>query len=129
MAKYVLKERNWLSIEQYLFEQNIISIDLVLKEVLNTIWKHFVLLRNYDQETAFSKKKILFELIENNIIVIEPEEKYLNRAFNISIQNKITIYDALYIAQAILHEASLLTSDKGQARAARNLGVNTIYVP
>ena len=55
-----------------------ISVDHVIKEVGNAIWKAYVR-----------------ELMEINVNV-EREEEYLIEAFEIAVENNITLYDALY---------------------------------
>lgn len=60
---------------------------------------------------------------------IESELDYLDTAFRIAVENSITIYDALYIAQALKHDATLVTSDRKQAQVAERLGVKIHYIP
>jgi predicted nucleic acid-binding protein len=50
-------------------------------------------------------------LIDAKIIIIEEEERYIEKAFDIALTNQLTIYDALYVSQA-LRWGKLLTSDK-----------------
>lgn len=59
-------------------------------------------------------------------MLIESETKYLDRAFKIALDHNITIYDALYVAQALQHGKPLLTLDQNQKKVARRLGMNTI---
>ncbi len=129
IAKYVLREENWINVEKYLLIEEVFSLDLMLKEVLNAIWKHCVLLKTITFETAYSKKNILYRLVKEKIIHIESENEYLDEAFELAIENKITVYDALYIAQALRHQAKLLTSDEKQAKTAQKHNIKTIYVP
>ncbi len=94
LAKYVLREENWFKVEKYLYRDNILSIDLLLKEVLNAIWKHCTLLKTISYEIALNKKGILYKLVKENVIVIESESKYLDKGFTIAVENYIPIYDA-----------------------------------
>ncbi len=129
LAKYILKEENWVSVENYLYSDKVLSIDLVLKEVLNAIWKHYILLKSFDYDIAMSKKNILYILVKEDVIAIEPEDKYLDKGFSISIENGIPVYDALYIAQALEYGAKLLTSDERQSKIARRYNIDRIYIP
>ncbi|NPA05413.1 MAG: type II toxin-antitoxin system VapC family toxin [Crenarchaeota archaeon] len=129
VAKYLLREQGWGEVERYLVEDDVVSLDLMLKEVLNTIWKHAVILGTITRSLAEEKKQILYSLVEDGIILVEREEKYLDKAFSIALKNRVTIYDALYIAQALEHRATLLTSDKKQLETAQKLGAPAVYVP
>jgi len=51
------------------------------------------------------------KLIEVKVVVLEDEEQYLREAFKVSIENKLSIYDSLYILQVIRYW-KLLTSDE-----------------
>ncbi|MCD6114515.1 MAG: type II toxin-antitoxin system VapC family toxin [Thermoprotei archaeon] len=125
LAKYVLKEEGWLKVEEYLFKE-VCSIDHVIKEVANAIWKHATIHSRVSEETAETLYGILKKLVEENIVKIERQDKYVDEAFKIALQNKITVYDALYLAQA-KHYGKLLTSDMKQAKIAEKLGIE-VYV-
>ncbi len=129
VAKYVLKEENWREIREYLLYSEVFSLDLMLKEVLNAIWKHYSIFRSIPIGIAYAKKNILFKLTDQEIIRIEPQHKYLEPAFDFALKNKATIYDSLYIVQALQKQAQLLTSDKKQAETAEKHGVSTIFIP
>ena len=125
LAKYVLKEEGWLKVEEYLLKE-VCSIDHVIKEVANAIWKHSTIYSRVGEETAETMYGILKKLVEENIVKIERQDKYVDEAFKIALQNKITVYDALYLAQA-KHYGKLLTSDMKQAKIAEKLGIE-VYV-
>ncbi len=129
VAKYILREENWLEVEEYLLKDRVLSLDIMLKEVLNAIWKHHVLLRNIGPEIAYSKKNILQRLIKESVIEIEDQRNYLDEAFDPAVKEKITIYDSLYIVQALRNELKLLTSDERQAEITKKYNVETIFIP
>lgn len=56
-------------------------------------------------------------LFKTKVIIIEPENEYLNKALQISLNYGITLYDSLYLAQAQEY-GELLTSDEKQATSA-----------
>jgi len=128
LAKYIIKEEGWTEVEKYLTSEQVYTLDLAIKEVLNVIWKYLVIFRMLPLNIAMEKYSILMNLIENKIVNIDDEKRYLKEAFNVALKMKLTIYDALYIAQAIKLSAQLLTSDEGQARAAQSLGLKVIFV-
>lgn len=67
LAKYLLKERNWLSIEKYI-EQGFYSLDHILKEVANAIWKYTVIYKRITKEQAILLYKQLRRLVEHYMI-------------------------------------------------------------
>jgi len=67
--------------------------------------------------------KIIKDLSENRPFPLESEEQYLSDAFEIAVNNRITIYDALFIAVAKRRNLELVTSDEKQADIAERLGV------
>ncbi|RLG87184.1 MAG: PIN domain nuclease [Thermoprotei archaeon] len=128
LAKYILKEDNWRNIREVLEEESV-SLDHVVKEVANAIWKRSVVLNQEPPDVARTRLQLLKRLVNEGIVGIENELEYLDKAFEIAVENGITVYDALYIAQAIAHRAELLTSDKKQAEVAKRLGLKVRYVP
>ena len=128
LAKYILREDNWRSIRSFL-EKETISLDHVVKEVANAIWKKSAMLKQEPPNIAKMRLQLLRKLVDEDVVKIEDELMYLDKAFEIAIENGLTVYDALYIAQAIAHHAELLTSDKRQAEVAKKLGVKVHYVP
>lgn len=128
LAKYILKEHNWRNIRKVL-EEEAISLDHVVKEVANAIWKRSVVLNQEPPDVARTRLQLLKRLVNEAVVGIENELEYLDKAFEIAVENGITVYDALYIAQAIAHNAELLTSDKKQAEGAKRLGLKVRYVP
>jgi predicted nucleic acid-binding protein len=81
---------------------SLINFSVLVKEVGNAIWK------------AFIKNYITIDLIE--------------KANEIAIKTKITLYDSLYIALALKEKAKLLTLDDTQAQAAEEYGIEIIKV-
>ena len=126
LAKYVLKEENWLEVGDYL-KRGVLSVDHIIKEVGNAIWKHFTLRKIIDRGTATNLFKLLFSFVESKVLILESEIKFLECAFKIAIDNEITLYDAIYLAQAKQY-GELLTSDKKQSEIARALGIKVHFI-
>ena len=128
LAKYIVKEEGWTEVEKYLIGEEVHSVDLIVKEVLNVIWKYSTILKVFPMDVAIEKYTILKGLVDEGVIILSDERPYLEKAFNIATRMRITIYDALYIAQAIELRTRLLTSDESQMNAARNLGLEVTLV-
>ena len=124
LAKYILKEPNWRSVEKYLI--NAKSVDHVVKEVSNAIWKaHFRGI--IDRDDAIKKLNALLELIGTNIILVN-ELEIIDKAMNISLEERIAIYDSLYIALAEKERTALVTSDEKQAEIYKKRGGKVHYI-
>ncbi len=126
LAKYLLREEGWRGVEKYLLKPTY-SIDHIVKEVSNAIWKHAIVHGYISKDMALNVYSLLKRLIEEEIIVLETQEKYIDKAIEIALDNKITVYDALYIAQAINYD-ELVTSDKVQAIVAEKYGISVNIV-
>ncbi len=102
-----------------------VTVDLAVKEVLNTIWRGYHVRRTISLDTAMRLQQVLSSMTGINILV-EPEDKYVSRAFEIALKTGTTVYDAPYIALAVEKNTPLVTLDDKQAEAAETLGVKTI---
>ena len=103
------------------------TLDLAVKEVTNAIWRRVALLKDIGVEKAF---QMLDNLLSRRGVVldVESQDTYLKQALKISIDHGITIYDALFIAQALAKKATLATSDKNQCEIASKLNIECIYI-
>ena len=126
LSKYLLREEGWRQIEQYIV-QGVVTLDHSRKEVLNAIWKHHAVKKIISRDQAEKLRKAFETLVDAKIIIIEGEERYIEKAFDIALTHQLTLYDSLYISQALRWE-KLLTSDKLQEMAAQKLGIEVIYV-
>ena len=104
LTKYILKEYNWRNIRKVL-EEEAISLDHVVKEVANAIWKRSAVLNQEPPDVARARLQLLKRLVSKDVVGVENGLEYLDEAFEIAVENGITVYDALYIAQAIAHRA------------------------
>ncbi|MCD6514856.1 MAG: type II toxin-antitoxin system VapC family toxin [Candidatus Odinarchaeota archaeon] len=125
IAKYILREENWEKIREYLSDEPY-SLTLAIAEVSNAIWKHAVLYKAISNKEALIMFNALMKLVEN-VLIFEPFERYLQVGIEIALNESISIYDALYIAQA-KKIGKFLTSDEKQYRIAKKIGIDAKYV-
>ena len=123
LIKYFSREKGWEDVRRYMLE-GVLTIDLAIKETLNALWRK-IIKEEIMYETVV---KLIKDLTKNRPFPLESQEQYLTDAFEIAVNNHITIYDALFIAVAKRRNLELITSDKKQADIAERLGVNTILV-
>jgi len=123
LIKYFSREKGWEDVRRYMLE-GVLTIDLAIKETLNALWRK-IIKEEIMYETVV---KLIKDLTENRPFPLESQEQYLTDAFEIAVNNHITIYDALFIAVAKRRNLELITSDKKQANIAERLGVKTILV-
>lgn len=121
LVKYFTKERGWKEVSELILD-GVISIELVMKEVANSLWKK---VRQGDMES-----EVALALIEKvpKIVKINPQYPFMTRAFKIALQYSITVHDALYIALAENKKYELITCDKKQAEVAKELNVGVLLV-
>jgi predicted nucleic acid-binding protein len=75
--------------------KNVISVDLIVKEVSNVLWKDHYVRKSVDKDTVLELYRLMKSLLRVNIL-LENEEKYLDDAFEIAMLTGTSIYDALY---------------------------------
>ncbi len=128
LTKYVLHEENWDTIAIYIRRMRpLYSVDHIIKEVGNAIWRHCNLRKVIREDEATRLYKAFMKLVETGVIVLEPETSYTLTALQIALQQGITLYDSLYLAQAQKY-GELLTSDKRQAEVAVKLNIKVHLV-
>jgi len=117
---FFFREENWDKLKIYM--KNTMSIDHVVKEFYNAIWKAVYLRRVLTIEDA-ERIIRLFKNYRSKNMTLEPEDKYIDEALKISLDENITIYDALYVAQALNNKIPLLSLDNRQRKVAQKLGI------
>ena len=123
LAAFILREEGWEELGEYMVR--CVSVDHVVKEVANTIWKAACVRKLMTADEARRAYGILLRMIGKNI-VLRPELEYLSKALEISMKHSITVYDSLYIALALEENKPLLTLDKQQAQVAKKLKIITM---
>ena len=126
IAKYLLREEGWRSVEEYLVK-GVYSLDLVVVEVANAIWKHSAVRKLISADLGLRLFQQLKRLVTEGVVKLENQLKYIDSAMDIALSRRVPIYDALFIAQALRY-GELLTSDRDQARVASDLGVKVYLV-
>jgi len=126
LAKFLLKEGGWERVKG-VPTGGPYTLDLAVKEVANAIWRRVTLMGDVSLEKA---PAILGDLLELRRVAlrVEPQDPYLGQALRIAVENRVTVYDSLFIAQAIAKKAALTTSDERQGRVAERLNVKMEYV-
>lgn len=86
------------------------TLDLALYEALNSIWKEVYLIKRIKEEVGLK----LIEIITNIFSVIEVHsiKGSEKEVFELSLKERLTIYDASYIYIAIKERLMLITDDK-----------------
>jgi len=124
LSKFILKEAGWEAVAGYLV--NSLSVDHVLKEVSNAIWKAFR--RGFiDVEDSTRKFSALITLLRANLELVN-EVEILPSAFDLALKHGITVYDALYVELAREKGLPLVTCDETQAKVARDEGVEIVLL-
>jgi predicted nucleic acid-binding protein len=121
IAKVVLQEEGW---ERVPLSVDAATLDYSFVEVANAVWRA-VLQGRVSAEGARRKVEAL-KLIASALVVFRAVD-YLERGLEIALTERITVYDAAYIALAEDKSATLYTCDKEQYSAARKY-VRTVYL-
>ena len=97
-----------------LFENEvIIAPDLALYEIINTLWKHQVLIR--DLENSSAHIKLLLELVSTKTIqLVRSDEKLINDTYRLSVKRKAPVYDTVFVALALQLGLGLKSFDERQ---------------
>jgi len=128
--KFLLREEGWEKVVQYL-DPNMDphTIDYLLIEASNAIWKYCKLYRAIKVEQALRLFEYMLRLFKEGVINLEASSKYLRGGLEMALEYGFSVYDALFIVQARAHDAMLVTSDREQEKIARKLGVKSIVIP
>lgn len=125
LARLVLMERGHEEVAERVKGSS--TVDHAIKEVGNAIWKAYA--RGYLAKEEATRRFANLTKLAKYVLWLTNEQDVIDDAFKIAIENKITMYDALYIALALREEAELLTADGTQAKAAEKLNVKVIKIP
>ncbi len=100
--------------KELLEEDLILTVDLAVHEVVNSLWKHQHVLKDLGDGLAYVS--ILYGLLESKKIrAVSPNEELMRRSYLLAARNKASIYDTVFVALALDAGLELATFDKGQA--------------
>jgi predicted nucleic acid-binding protein len=94
------------------------TVDLALPEALNALWKHVIIHTDLSEKQA---EHVIEDLqsIWMGLNVVSSHE-VTHRAFQIAVDNRLTVYDSLFIAAAKCQSAKLFTADVKLFKASEN---------
>ncbi len=110
IAAIFFKEEASEKAEKAAMNFTLITLDLAVAEVSNVAWKR-VLLFHETNEIIFKALRKSIDFIIGACEVIQMQELY-EAAFKIALEEKITVYDALFVAASEREKAPLLTMDR-----------------
>jgi len=120
---FFLREEGWLKLSEYM--STAISLDHVVKEFYNAVWKALRLRKAVGVNEAMRIIQLFKEYLKRNMI-LEDERNHIDSAFKIAVENEITIYDSLYIALAQSIHKPLLSLDEKQRTVAQKYDVKVL---
>ena len=103
------------------------TVDLALAESLNALWKHVRLHGDLEAGDARSAVKDL-TVIYDGLKVLTARE-LSEEAMDLALNQKITVYDSLYIAAARRLKATLYTADRKLYDASKRVAAAELLEP
>ena len=128
-SKFLLREENWEKVIPYLdpsLEPH--AVDMLTIETTSVIWKYMRKYKLIMREQALGLYEQMTKLVREEVVILEPSEKYLQEALKIAMNYDLPIYDSLFLAQAKNLRAELITSNKGQEEVAKEMGLEATYI-
>ena len=99
--------------------ENLVTTDLAMYEACNSLWKLAALLKTMPLEDAVDVATTLKNLVMRNVIqTINFAKLDFSHTLNKAYKERLTFYDASYIAAAERTEAILVTEDEKLRKAA-----------
>ncbi|MCD6508965.1 MAG: type II toxin-antitoxin system VapC family toxin [Thermoprotei archaeon] len=120
---FFLREEGWKDLARYMVRT--VSVDHVVKEFYNAVWKATYLRNRLNRRQAEEALRLFMEYLSKNM-ELKDEIMYVNDSYRIALSTGLTIYDSLYIALAVKENLPLLTLDQRQRAIARKLGISTV---
>ena len=115
-VRYLTREEGWEETEKYL--EWPVTLALALKEVANAL-RTKTLSGDVNPDDA----KLMIARIASMVRLVDQGD-FLVDSYQVAVDNRITVYDALFIVAALRSGEDLVTCDDQQAVVARALGVN-----
>lgn len=121
IAKVVLQEEGWENVPLTI---DTATLDISFVEVANAVWK--AVLQGRVSVDGARRKIEALKMMASAIVVFKAVD-YLERALEMALKERITVYDAVYIVLAEDKSAVLYTCDRGQYSVATKY-VKAVYV-
>lgn len=100
--------------KELLQDDLLVTLDLAIYEVANSIWKHEFLLKDIKDGSEYLS--ILVGLIESGTIqLLHVSKEALEKAYSLAAKNKCSMYDTVFVALALELGSELSTYDRRQA--------------
>ncbi|MGC9105869.1 MAG: type II toxin-antitoxin system VapC family toxin [Thermoprotei archaeon] len=109
------KEEGWERAREQI--RGATTLDLAIIEATNAVWKKLTLTKELDERSA----NIIIEVLTTHLpkaVEVRNSLDYLKRAFEIAKEERVTVYDALFVALAESLNEDLVTCDEKQYEVA-----------
>ena len=128
LASFLIKDEFYDLSEKFLREHagELKAPDIIIAEVANVIWKHIVVVRRIPSNLVDDLIDLFYVLVTT--IEIYDSLPLLKDAFKISIDVKISIYDALYIALSLNSRDKLATFDRTLFESVRETKYSNLII-
>ena len=83
---------------------------IAFSEVVNAVWKHYVLLKDIDRREAEESLRLLQEI--SRVLIVHDTAPILYEAFDLAAALRVSVYDSIYLALARKLRQPLYTFDK-----------------
>ena len=129
LVKLVLEEPRSAQARKAVMEavkggEKILIPDIALAESLNALWKHHLIIGDLTLNQLESSAKDLLAIWKN--LTVHSTAQIAELALKIALENRVTIYDALYLALAKKERSKLLTFDERLRETAKKTNISTI---
>jgi predicted nucleic acid-binding protein len=114
-VRYLTREEGWEEAEKYLARP--VTLALALKEVANAL-RTKTLSGDVNPDDA----KLMIARVASMVRLVDQGDLLVD-SYQVAIDHRITVYDALFIVAALRSGEDLVTCDDQQAGVARTLGV------
>jgi len=119
-VKYLSMEEGWKEAERHLIRP--VTVPLALKEIANALRT-----KTLDGEVAPEDAKEMIAKVASMVRFVD-QEVLLGDSYQMAVDHRITVYDALFIVAAIRSGEELVTCDEKQASIGRKLGLKVMLV-
>lgn len=103
----ILRDASLLEVDTFL------APDLASCEILNTIWKHEVLIGDLDDSSVLID--LFLELVSAETIqLVRPDERLIRHSYELSAKYKASVYDTMFVALVLELGSQLKTFDEHQ---------------